>query len=274
MAFSLRSILRGAYNSSKRNAARPAKGSNHPNQDLTQGPLTQLDHQYRKVKKGKHPSSSPTSFLSTIMQTQLARTERFECQFGFPDAVTGAFPKRMAEGATLMCEEVQIPGMALANKEFNVGAWTHYRNTNMQFLGQEINFTFYTDINWALREVFEKWFAMTVDPTSKESYWPRDTWGKISINAMDLQDNYRRSWVLHEVTPKVLNLQPMSMGSVGIVRTTLIVSATYWDSNYIRVDMGAPGGGGGAGAGAGKNETVEAGESVKDKPAGGGSPGR
>ena len=112
MAFSLRSILRGAYNSSKRNAARPAKGSNHPNQDLTQGPLTQLDHQYRK--KGA------TSFLSTILQTQLARTERFECQFGFPDAVTGAFPSRMAEGATLMCEEVQIPGMALANKEFNL----------------------------------------------------------------------------------------------------------------------------------------------------------
>ena len=264
MAFSLRSILRGAYNSSKRRAARPAKGSNHPSQDLTQGPLTQLDHQYRK--KGA------TSFLSTILQTQLARTERFECQFGFPDAVTGAFPSRMAEGATLMCEEVQIPGMALANKEFNVGTWTHYRNTNMQFLGQEINFTFYTDINWALREVFEKWFAMTVDPTSKESYWPRDTWGKISINAMDLQDNYRRSWVLHEVTPKVLNLQPMSMGSVGIVRTTLIVSATYWDSNYIRVDMGAPGGGDELGED--KNETVEAGESVKDKPAGGGSPGR
>ena len=146
----------------------------------------------------------------------------------------------MAEAATIMCEEVQIPGMALANKEFNVGPWTHYRNTNMQFLGQEINFTFYTDYNWALREVFEQWFAITVDPTSKQSFWPADTWGSISINAMDLQDNYRRSWVLHEVTPKVLNLQPMSMGSVGIVRTTLIVSATYWDSNYIRVDMGAP----------------------------------
>ena len=115
---------------------------------------------------------------------------------------------------------------------------THYRNTNLQFLGQEINFTFYTDTNWALREVFEQWFAITVDPTSKQSFWPTDTWGEISINAMDMQDNYRRSWVLHEVTPKVLNLQPMSMGSVGIVRTTLIVSATYWDSNYIRVDMG------------------------------------
>tara|TARA_B100000287_G_C20620478_1_gene775760 strand:+ start:176 stop:991 length:816 start_codon:yes stop_codon:yes gene_type:complete len=269
MGFSLRSILRGAYNSSKRKAARPAKGSNHPNQHLTEGPITQLDHQFRKPKKDKNGNpiagSAPKSFLSTIMQTQLARTERFECQFYFPEDVTNAFPGRMSEGATLMCEEVQIPGMALANKEFNVGPWTHYRNTNMQFLGQEINFTFYTDTNWSLRQVFEKWFSMTVDPTSKESYWPRDTWGKISINAMDLQDNYRRSWVLHEVTPKVLNLQPMSMGSVGVVRTTLIVSATYWDSNYIRVDMGAPADG--EELGEDPNKTVGAGESTKNSGA-------
>jgi|TARA_B100001094_G_C18183678_1_gene802424 hypothetical protein len=262
MAFTLRSILRGAYGKSRRNAARPKKGATHPNNFLTDGPLSQLDHQYRKPKldKNNQPilSSAPKSFLQTVFNNQLARTERFECQFNFPHAVRTSFHNsRIAENATIMCEEVQIPGMAMANKEYNVGPWTHYRNTNLQFLGQEINFTFYTDTNWELRELFENWFAMTVDPTSKQSYWPNDTWGTISINAMDLQDNYRRSWVLHEVTPKVLNLQPMSMGSVGVVRTTLIVSATYWDSNYIEVDMGAPEG---KVKGVNKNETKGAGE--------------
>jgi len=230
MGFSLKSILRGAYNKSKVKKNKPGPGHQHPDPNLTTGPLTQLDHQYRKGGR--------TSFQETIYNTQLARTERFECQFSFPLSVREAFDTRMPEYATIMCEEVQIPGMALANKEFNVGPWTHYRNSNMQFLGQEINFTFYTDVDWKLREAFEKWFAMTIDPTSKEVIWPSDTWGQISINAMDMQDNYRRSWVLHEVTPKVLNLQPMSMGSVGVVRTTLIVSATYWDSNNIRVNMG------------------------------------
>ena len=57
MAFTLRSILRGAYGKSKRNAARPKKGAAHPNGDLTTGPLSQLDHQYRKVKKGKLKTS-------------------------------------------------------------------------------------------------------------------------------------------------------------------------------------------------------------------------
>lgn len=253
MGFSLRSILRGAYGKSRVSTARPKPGSAHPNPDLTTGPLTQLDHQYRK--------NGAKSFLQEIFNTQLARTERFECQFSFPDIIQTTFSNDRLKKATIMCEEVQIPGMALANKEFNVGPWTHYRNTNMQFLGQEINITFYTDINWELREVFEAWFSMTVDPTSKQSYFPADTWGRISINAMDLQDNYRRSWVLHEVTPKVLNLQPMSMGSVGVVRTTLIVSATYWDSNYIRVDMGAPEG---AETGDNKNDAKPAGESVNN----------
>ena len=135
MAFNLRSILRGSYNKSRVNKNRPGKGSAHPNPDLTTGPLTQYDHQFRK--------GGATSFLQTINNTQLARTERFECQFNFPLAVRSAFANnRMAEAATIMCEEVQIPGMAMANKEFQVGPWTHYRNTNLQFLGQEINFTF------------------------------------------------------------------------------------------------------------------------------------
>ena len=75
MAFNLRSILRGSYNKSRVNKNRPGKGSAHPNPDLTTGPLTQYDHQFRK--------GGATSFLQTINNTQLARTERFECQFNF-----------------------------------------------------------------------------------------------------------------------------------------------------------------------------------------------
>ena len=49
--------------------------------------------------------------------------------------------------------------------------------------------------------------------------------------------------MLHEVTPKVLNLIPLSMGAVGVVRTTLIVSATYWESKAIEVNLGKSVGG-------------------------------
>ena len=181
------------------------------------------------------------SFQSHIATTQLARTERFECRFQFPEMVASSgssFPLK----CTLMAEEVQIPGMVLTNKEYNVGNWTHTRNTNMQFLGNEINITFYTDANWEHRAVFESWMSFCINATSKEVRFPQHTWGQISINALDIQNNYRSSWELYRCTPKVLNLIPMSMGAVGVVRTTLIISAEYWESKAIEVGIGDYGG--------------------------------
>jgi hypothetical protein len=130
--------------------------------------------------------------------------------------------------------------MVLTNKEFNLGPWTHYRNNNIGFLGNEINLTFYCDVDWRLREQFERWMAHCVDPTSKQVAYPADTWGRVTIASLDMKDRYRKAWVLHEVTPKVLNLIPLSMGNSGIARATLIVSAAYWESTAITVGIGKP----------------------------------
>jgi hypothetical protein len=182
------------------------------------------------------------SFLSEIRKRALARTERFEVQVKFPPGISAINPDtgQAVQDCSLFCEEVQIPGMTLANKEFNLGPWTHYRNNNVAFLGNEINLTFYVDDNWLLRHYFESWMRHCVDTTSKEVTYPVDTWGEISINTLDMKNRYKSSWILHEVTPKVLNLIPLSMGSVGIARATLIVSAAYWESSAVRVNIGKP----------------------------------
>lgn len=232
MGWDLRDILRGALNRGRINSARKGIETYHdPNEPLVQDPVTKLS----KYGYGR----DRTGFIETMRTTQLARTERFEVRFSLPAKLKTTFPKQ-EEKLTIMAEEVQIPGMVIENKEFNIGAWTHYRNKNMSFLGNEINITFYTDKNWEGRQVFEAWMAHCIDPTTKEVKFAADTWGEVAVIAMDLQDNYRKAWVLKECTPKVLNLQPMSMGAPGIVRTTLIISATYWESRQIEVQMSQP----------------------------------
>lgn len=191
-----------------------------------EGPVTQLGNQRWDA----------TSFMSEIRRRQLARSERFEVQVSFPPALQD---KETIGDFSIFCEEVQIPGMVLTNKEFNVGPWTHYRNNNIGFLGNEINLTFYCDVDWRLRHHFEKWMSHCVDTTSKQVEFPADTWGRIVIASLDMKDRYRKAWVLHEVTPKVLNLIPLSMGNSGIARATLIVSATYWESTAINVGIGS-----------------------------------
>tara|TARA_X000000368_G_scaffold413587_1_gene401921 strand:+ start:36 stop:617 length:582 start_codon:yes stop_codon:yes gene_type:complete len=171
------------------------------------------------------------NFISELKTTNLAWTERFETRWELPSAITQG--SGVSRGLTLMCEEVQIPGMVLGNKEVGIGPFTHYRNTNVGFLGNEINFTFITDVDWSLRAVFENWVNLCVDTTSREMEYPEKTWGEVEIIQLAKDDNAHASWRLHEVTPKVLNLVPMAWGSVSVARTTLIASSAYWTSDII-----------------------------------------
>ena len=210
--------------------------------------------------RGSPPKSGigPTrpSFMGKVGRMSFAFTERFEAHVTFPATLDkgdnannlkgigdgGAQHLRTTADASLeaaiLCEEVQIPGMTLANKELQLGNWTFYRNTNMGFLGNEINITFYSDADWNLRYVFERWMAHCIDPTSKRVRYADEQHGTILINQLDKQDRICGQWELMECTPKVLNLVPLSMGSVSIARTTLIVSSGYWKSRAIDVDLG------------------------------------
>ena len=134
--------------------------------------------------KGDKAKSNLENFKSQWAVSDLARTERFEVEFNFPPSlqVGDVGDKKDASWrAIVACEEVQIPGMVLQNKEHNIGAWTFYRNTNMGFLGNEINFTFLTDNDWLLRGTFERWIDLCVGTNSKEIASPDDCHGTIAI---------------------------------------------------------------------------------------------
>ena len=188
------------------------------------------------------------SFREHIKNTQLARTERYECIFEFPASMADVYSELQADSdkpsgmdlkleSTIMCEEVQIPGMVLQNKEVSIGTWQFMRNSNVAFLGNEINFTFLTDSEWKLRHVFEAWIGHCVNPQSKKVAFPDDQFGQVWINMLNMNDEVQTTWLMHEVTPKVLNLVPLSTGSTSFARTTLIISSAYWESKTVAIDL-------------------------------------
>ena len=85
-------------------------------------------------------------FRQELKKRPLQRSERFEVSMTIPEKVMEgqAIDREIARDIELFCEEVQIPGMVVENKEINLGPWKFYRNTNVGFLGQEINMTFLT----------------------------------------------------------------------------------------------------------------------------------
>jgi hypothetical protein len=46
-----------------------------------------------------------------------------------------------------------------------------------------------------------------------------------------MQNNVKKEWKLYECMPKVLNLVPLSSGTTSAIRTTLIISAAYWEAS-------------------------------------------
>lgn len=179
-------------------------------------------------------------YREELKKRTFARAERFEVQFALVNLLqksNGIAEKLNASAASLetdvalFCEEVQIPGMILSNKEFNIGPWTFFRNTKVGFLGNEINFTFLTDNDWNLRGLFEHWIDACASVQSQQLGYLDDISTEITISALDMQDNVKKEWKLYECMPKVLNLVPLSSGTTSAIRTTLIISAAYWEAS-------------------------------------------
>ena len=92
------------------------------------------------------------NYIADIKERTFARADRFEVTFNLGEIkdknVGKGDRKDPIKTGQLYCEEVQIPGMILSNKEFNIGPGTFFRNTKVGFLGNEINFTFLTTTDW------------------------------------------------------------------------------------------------------------------------------
>ena len=195
-------------------------------------------------------------FYAETRKTEWAWTDRFECVFKLPNTLNSFIanlddPEGMNLTCsdqewymTMLCEEIQIPGMVIQNKEVPLGAWNFMRNSNVNFLGNEINITWLTDVDWQLRHIFEAWIGHCVDPNSKQIAFPDDQYGEVWINMLSkAEDKVRTTWELMEVTPKVLNLVPVASGATSIARTTLIISSNYWRSKAVDINLGKNEGG-------------------------------
>ena len=111
-------------------------------------------------------------YRANLMERTFARAERFE-------VTINAFGGQAGRDVELFCEEVQIPGAILSNKEFNIGPWTFFRNTKLGFLGNEINFTFLTTGDWHLRGQCEQWIDACVNAKSQEVAFPEDIYATV-----------------------------------------------------------------------------------------------
>lgn len=178
------------------------------------------------------------NFLTKIQTQYTPRSDRFECTFTFPRSIgfEGFLISGQEYRMTLMCEEAQLPGVSVTNLPFKVGAWTEFRSQNVEFLTQDSVFTFIADENFQIRETFEKWINLSVDPVSKEVGFYSDLVGRVDISVLDLQDNVKAEYRLIDAVPKLINITPLTWSNNQHLRISVSMSAKKWERVYDNVE--------------------------------------
>lgn len=182
------------------------------------------------------------NFITRIRSTHTPRTERFEVSIFAPKVFAGTLGpidpagRNLAKPGpallTLNCEEAQIPGYSATNMPVKVGAWTEFRNQNLEFLAQDATFTFLVDQDFFGRSYIERWIEKSVSPTSKEISYHEDIVGKIEVRALDMKDKAIAQWTLHEAVPKLISLTPVSWNNVGLMRMSASFACKYWTHDF------------------------------------------
>ena len=170
------------------------------------------------------------NFLSQIRSDYTPRSDKFEVTFTLPDTRATPFRSQFSENFifTVMCEEAQLPGLSATNVPYKKGSWTEYRNQNVEFLTQDVVFTFISDGNFEIRDRFEDWILKTVDPYTKESAFIEDVAQNIQVAILDNQNNIRTKYELQEAIPKLINVTPLSWSNTGHIRVSVSFTAKRW----------------------------------------------
>lgn len=168
-----------------------------------------------------------SNFLATVRGSHTPRADRFEVVVNFPGAL--ALPPDVARTTSILCEEAQIPGLVATNLPFRIGAWTEYRTQNLEFLGAEAVFTFLADQNWGIRKAFEDWAFLCSDPVSKETAYPEDIYGSITVYSLAVDDSVLAGWKFYETMPKLLSLIPVAASNTSAIRLSITMASTFWE---------------------------------------------
>lgn len=177
-----------------------------------------------------------SEFLSTIKNTELSRTNRFEVMFVTPSSIKSADNKLVS----LFCEISNLPGLAITTKGQRIYGPAYQRPVSLEYGGEAINMTFYVDRDFKVKSFFDKWMFSIVNPNNynvayDDSIIPGGTkyTTDITINQLDQNNNIKYSVKLVEAFPKVITMMDLNMASTNQVHK-LNVTFGYrkWVTDY------------------------------------------
>lgn len=134
----------------------------------------------------------------------MARNTHFEVELTLPSALANNEPiKSNMRKVLLFCDQAPLPGYSFGSNQ--VRSYGEFREVPYEKLYEQVQLSFYVDVDMHVKSLFDRWAELIQDPTTRDfSYYNSYTTDSIRIFVKDVQDNSRYVCVLNKAYPKII----------------------------------------------------------------------
>ena len=158
----------------------------------------------------------------------LARNNRFEVEIGVPTGMRSR-SRNYGELVSLYVEQANIPGLNISAKPFKIFGPTYQRPITSEYGGEGISLTFHMDQYMKIRNFFEDWMHIIVDPDTFTVGYQEEYISTIKIKQLDEQDTVVYEIELQEAFPRNMNLMDLNNSSTNQThRLNVLFAYRYW----------------------------------------------
>lgn len=179
-------------------------------------------------------AGSYRDFLSLVRKDGLDRVSKFEVSIIPPDSAnfqpSSIIPLK---DVSLLAEASVLPEVNIRTERLDIYGPTHPRPVGIDY-GDTITLSFYLDRKLAIRDMFERWVHMSVDPVTYNVNYQKDYASKeISIRKLDRKDDVVREYKFEECFP--ISVGKVQLNSDNDAFTKMDVTFAYrkWTPYYM-----------------------------------------
>ena len=170
-------------------------------------------------------------FRSTVGVENLAKANRFEVEIQTP-TIMGIKTQPLIN---LFCEETAFPGLMINSAPIRINNLNIPRASTIDFGGNQLNFTFYSDQKFLIKEYFDTWMRKIIDPKTREIAFYKEGLKTnysttLIIKALDTQDNVIQEFEIFEAYPRAIAPLPVSHNNPSIHRIAVTFTYKKWET--------------------------------------------
>ena len=167
-------------------------------------------------------------FRSTVGVENLAKANRFEVEIQTP-TIMGIKTQPLIN---LFCEETAFPGLMINSAPIRINNLNIPRASTIDFGGNQLTFTFYSDQKFKIKEYFDTWMRSIINPDTREIAFYKN--GEqtnysttLKLKALDTQDRIIQQFEIIEAYPRAIAPLPVSHSNSNIHRISVKIGRAH-----------------------------------------------